>query len=139
MTSPPVVMGSLDLTKLEGHEMLYIRLHGVEGQPYLYGDPGWVTAISVKQIERLNLAGCEVFLEGCFGAQFAEAFKKAGALAVVGSDRPTFGKRYTLGPSSQVGRRYIDLRKQGEHPNEALMGATRLIKPEYQTGWRIYT
>ena len=118
MPCPPVTMDTLDLAELD-RPLLYIRLHGVQGQPYLYGDD-WTTALSAEQIGGVSLPRSLVFLEGCYGLQFAEAFLTAGALAVIGCDEPTFGRRWFPGPSSIIGRKWLLSVRAGKSAGEAL-------------------
>jgi hypothetical protein len=117
---PPVTADTIDLSLLEQSDVLYIRLHGVPGQPYLYGDPGMVTALSRAQIEGIKLPGTLVFLEGCFGTLMADAFLEAGARSVVGSTDTTYGKRIFLGESSQFGKAWLSAIKKGFDMMQAL-------------------
>lgn len=136
MTSPPVVMSEIDLGKLEGYETLYIRLHGVKGSPFLYGDD-FATAISAEQIASLDLKGCEVFLEGCEGFMLADAFLAAGAKDVVSSDGPTYGRKYRLGSSSIIGKNYLKYRGENWPPVTALELALECVKPEHRKNWKV--
>lgn len=99
--------------------MVYIRLHGLPDQPYLYGD-NWQTALSADQVRSVKLPGSLVFLEGCYGALCADAFIQAGALAVVGSDTQTYGKRLFLGPSSKIGQTWLEAINKGHTVDKAL-------------------
>lgn len=108
--------------------LVYLRLHGLPDQPYLYGDD-WQTALAGSAVLGGDFDKSLVFLEGCYGLEMAGAFLGAGAAAVVGSDRPTFGRRWRIGPSSRVGRAWIRAIKRGATAGEALdkaLGGTRL-------------
>jgi hypothetical protein len=132
LTCPPVTMETLDTGKLVA-PLLYIRLHGLPGQSYLYGDD-WINALSAEQVRSIKLPGSLVFLEGCYGLEFAGAFLEAGARAVAGSDEPTYGRRFFLGPSSLIGRRWLEAVQHGAEIGAAL--ARAVGKPK--TGlWRI--
>lgn len=137
MTSPPVVSDNIDLSLLEGHDLLYIRLHGIDGQPYLYSDPGWYTAITAEQIKSLNLAGTHVFLEGCNGIFLDDAFLQAGAKSVTGALASTWGRRIFLAPASKVGRRFIKRIEKSGDPDSALKGAMKVkgLKPDEK--WKV--
>lgn len=121
LTCPPVTADTLDIRRL-ADRIIYIRLHGVPGQPYLYGD-GWQTALSAEQVRGLKLPFPMVFLEGCYGALFAQAFLEAGAVAVVGSDTQTIGKRLAIGESSKIGRAWLKEVRSGRNAAEALAKA----------------
>lgn len=102
---PPTTYATLNLDSLKA-PIVHLRLHGMPNQPYLYGD-NWLTALSAEQVRNADFSGCTVFLEGCYGLGMAKAFLQAGALSVVGSSQPTFGKRLFLGPSSKMARAWI--------------------------------
>jgi hypothetical protein len=137
VTSPPVVAGNIDLSLLEGNDILYIRLHGIEGQPFFYGDPGFPTTLSATQVQSLDLTGTEIFLEGCYGGLMADAFLSAGALSVVGSNKPTYGRRFRKGPSSIVGSNYLKMRKRGIKSTTALTLSLRKIPAKSRGKWSI--
>ena len=120
---------------MENSRLIYIRLHGFQDQPYLYGDPGFPTALTARQVREMELPGSLVFLEGCYGYQFGRAFVDAGARAVVGCDRPTWGRRWRMGPSSVVGREWLRQIRQGRHYTRALEAALVKVPPVYRRGW----
>ncbi len=84
LTSPPLSLESFDPKQLEGHDLIFFKLHGVAGQPYWYGDSA-ITAISAQQIASVKLDGALVFAENCFGLEspMPQALLAAGAAAVV--------------------------------------------------------
>ena len=118
LTCPPVTAETLDTARLVDR-LIYLRLHGIPGQPYLYGD-NWQTAISAEQVRSLRLPGSLVFLEGCYGALFAQAFLDAGALAVAGSNQATYGKRMFMGASSKIGKAWLKEVLNGHSAGDAL-------------------
>jgi len=132
-TSPPATAANLNIQNLYA-PIVYIRLHGIDGQPYLYGDPGFVTALRLDQVASADFPGSIVFLEGCHGADFAGAFLQAGARSVVGNTEPTFGRKWFLGPSSIVGRAWLNGVLDGLSAKDALKSAG----DEFLTGWHIY-
>jgi len=138
LTSPPLTAAELDLQALKAG-VVYLRLHGIADQPYLYGDPGWPTALTAKQVRGAPevFAGALVFLEGCFGGMMAGAFLDAGARAVVGSDRVTYGRRLRRGPSSQIGSEWLKGIKHGETAKTALAGALAKVPSRFSDGWEI--
>ncbi|RJX17535.1 MAG: hypothetical protein C4575_12900 [Desulforudis sp.] len=121
LTCPPVTAENFDTNRLV-ERLIYIRLHGIPDQPYLYGD-NWLTALSADQVRSVRLPSSLVFLEGCYGALFAQAFIDAGALAVAGSSEQTIGKRLAIGPSSTVGQRWLWSVLRGKSAGEALARA----------------
>lgn len=135
ITCPPVNAVTLDMEWLKA-PVIYLRLHGVEGQPYLYGDH-METAVSARQIRGADLGGSLVFLEGCYGLQMADAFLKAGSLAVVGRDRPTGGRRMLLGSGARIGRAWLQGIKRGMTCEEALKCALSKIGQKHRPGWAI--
>ena len=134
MTSPPLTSQTLDVSALKA-KLVYIRLHGVDGQPFLYGDPGMMTALSADQIENADFEGCHIFLEGCNGDELASAFLAAGALSVTGSSEPTYGRRWHTGPSSVLGREWITNMRLGYGAEKSLEEARNLVPAKYKDGW----
>ncbi len=130
LTCPPVTAETLDLSLLR-QPLVYIRLHGMPGQPYLYGDD-WQTALSLDQLQSVSLPGSLVFLEGCYGALLSSAFIAAGASAVIGSTQATVGKRYFLGVSSKIGRAWLAAIQRGD------TAETALIKSGADNSWNVF-
>lgn len=135
-TSPPLVAQTIDLNKLIA-PIVYIRLHGIPGQPYLYGDPGWQTAVSAEQIAAVNWKGALVFMEGCYGAMLANSFLQGGATAVAGAGKSTWGRRYFIGPSSKVGSEWLRLIRRGETMGVSLYKATKTVPRPFSDGWSV--
>ena len=136
LTSPPLTAGDIDMAQLKA-PIIYIRLHGLPGQPFFYGDPGRATALSASQVRATDFAGSLVFLEGCYGAEMAEAFLDAGARAVTGSGDATWGRAYRLGPSSKVGRAWLQSVRRGEPVRAALKAALNTVKIPYRHAWAV--
>jgi hypothetical protein len=133
-TSPPLAADSLSIEALYA-PIVYIRLHGMPGQPYLYGDPGLITALSAKQVIKANFNESDVFLEGCYGDMMADAFLCAGARSVSGSRAPTWGRRWRLGPSSIVGREWLHQILSGKSPETAMQIASETVSEPFNFGW----
>ncbi len=121
--------------------MIYIRLHGMGDQPYLYGDPGLPTALSARQIRETSLNGHMIFLEGCFGAQIADAFLEAGASVVIGNSGITWGRRFFLGPAQVVGKSWLEAFGAGFSPRDALDVALKKVTKKwgdrFAVGWHV--
>jgi len=129
ITSPPLTAETINLKDLKA-DIIYIRLHGLEGQPYLYGSPRWETSISGKQVESAPeiFSGSIVYLEGCYGTTMADAFLNAGARAVVGDKDVSWGRKYRLGPSSKIGKYWLKQIKQGASVRDALAVSLAKVK-----------
>lgn len=143
ITSPPRSPDNRPLDDLLGADVIYIRLHGLGDQPYLYGDPGLPTALSAEQIRETGMNGQVIFLEGCFGAQIAGAFLKAGAKTVVGNSGITWGRRFFLGPAQVFGKTWLEVFGEGYSPREALTAAqievNKKWNEQFAQGWHITT
>jgi len=82
-TSPPITFDDFDPSVLEGHSLIYLCLHGLSGQDYLYGDE-YATALSGDQIRSANLGGAIVYNAGCWGiGPISDALLAAGASTVI--------------------------------------------------------
>ena len=118
--------------------VVYLRLHGFPGQPFLYGDgPEHYTALGTDQIRQADFQGSMVFLEGCYGLEMAQAFLDAGAAAAVGCSVPTWGRSWRLGPSSQVGREWLRQIRAGLDASDALGLALASVPDLYNDGWSV--
>lgn len=110
VTSPPLTGATFDYCLLEQADIVYLRLHGIAEQPYLYGQGhrgAWLTALSLECFKRskLSLPGNLIFFEGCFAGQtgIPDALLAAGAREIVVSDGETFNRRIRVGPAGKVG------------------------------------
>lgn len=136
LTCPPLTADSVQPVQFQA-AVLYIRLHGLPDQPFLYGD-GWQTALAATWVAGLKLPASLVFLEGCYGGQIAEAFLAGGARAVVGNEQPTYGRRIRLGPAQQIGRAWLQQLRRGFPVGLALRAAQRVAPLEHRNGWQVY-
>jgi hypothetical protein len=107
VTSPPVCMETFDPGYLEC-ELLYLKLHGLEGQPYWYGD-GWATACSASQVRLANLRGTVVFAGNCYlpESPMLQALFDAGARAVVCGSGENYGARGVVRGADVLGRAFV--------------------------------
>lgn len=100
LASPPLSDEAVDLAKAAAADLVYLNLHGYEGQPYCYGQQGGSigpTALSTDKICRYDWSGVVVFAEVCFSAKdgggpIARAFLKGGARAFVGPTTEAYGR-----------------------------------------------
>ena len=95
---PPTTMATFDLSSLSGRDLVWFKLHGIQGQPYWYGD-NHTTALSARQLARADLEGAVVFVSNCWLASddgthspMLRALAKANPRAIIGGP----GKNYTL-------------------------------------------
>lgn len=110
---PPGRMDTFDPAILTGRDLIYVCLHGLRGQPYLYGDK-FETALSAEQIRSVDVGGAVVYLAGCFGeGPIADAFLEAGASAVVGDRDQTWAGAYWPMGSNRLGRLFVRGIRQG--------------------------
>lgn len=127
------------LLQLLSADVVYIRLHGMENQGYLYSDPGKYTALKADQVQgRIDLfENSLIFLEGCEGVELSAAFMSAGARAVIGSSETTYGRRWKLGPSSIIGREFLRGVRKKRDPQKSLDHALTKVDPEHRAGWKV--
>lgn len=138
---PGVSMETPGLLARLSADLVYIRLHGLPDQSYLYGDPNWETALGFEQVRDAPpelFTGSLVFLEGCFGGRISSAFLDAGARAVVGSKITTWGHPTRLGPSSVIGKTWIKSMKDGDTVGAALHKALRRVDRKFTEYWQVY-
>ena len=85
LTSPPITLATFDPRLLDGQDLVTFKLHGLDGQPYWYGDGG-ITACSADQLAQARLPGALVFVANCWGgaqSPMIQALLAAGAAAIV--------------------------------------------------------
>lgn len=133
LTCPELTADTLNINSLIA-PIVYLRLHGMPAQPFLYGDD-WQTALAAHQVKAADFSGSLVFLEGCYGDQMAKAFLAADAKAVVGCTKSTYGRRWRLGPSSIVGRAWLRMVRRGFAASDALNYAIGKVRAPYREGW----
>lgn len=129
LTCPPVTGETFPYASLSEYDLIYLRLHGVSGQPYLYGD-GFQTAFSASGLlgAAPDLSKTVIFMEGCFGRQglVDDALLQLDAEAVVFSNEETRNRRFTVGEAGRFGREFVRLLSSGRMGVlDALGGAER--------------
>ena len=118
--APPVRSATYDVRELEGHDLLYLCLHGLPGQPYWYGGD-WSTALSATQILTADLSGTIVYAAGCFGlGPVAAALIGANARAVVGDRDTTFSGYIAPVGSNGLGRLFVRALHKGATAGAAI-------------------
>jgi hypothetical protein len=82
IASPPAGLAAVSPALLS-RGLIYLCVHGQEGDPYLYGDNGQ-PVLSEQLVRSARLPGSLVYMAGCWGAPlWVDAFLAAGAAAVV--------------------------------------------------------
>jgi hypothetical protein len=119
--SPPLTGETFPYQRLEHEKLLYLRLHGLPRQSYLFGDR-WLTAFSGKRLSGLDLSGLVVFMEGCFGlkTRIPKAFLDSGASVVVASDRETENNTIRVGKAGRFGRDFVTAMLRGKSAKKSL-------------------
>lgn len=113
---PPGRADTFDPRLLEGRELIYVCLHGLANQPYLYGDR-FETALSTDQVRTASLGGAVVYMAGCYGdGPVAEAFLSAGASCVVGDRDLTWAGAWWPMGSNRLGRLFVRELRRGGSP-----------------------
>lgn len=97
LTSPPVTILNFQPRMIEGADLLYIKLHGLPAQGYLYGD-AWTTTVSATQIQSADLHGCTVFAAACHlpESPMLQAFFNAGARAVIAGHGSNYAGKHQV-------------------------------------------
>jgi len=91
LTSPPVLAREFDPRWLEGHELLYFRLHGRPGANAWCNDAG-SAALTADQVLAADLGGAVVVVANCYGDRgpMARALYAAGAAAAIAGSGPNY-------------------------------------------------
>lgn len=123
LTCPPVSLETFDSEVLEGHGLLYFKLHGLPGQPYWYGDK-LLTAISAEQIRQADLSNTGVFVANCYTSRESpmfQALRVAGARWIVSGGGENYASSQTIAGVDLLGLYFRRLLGMG-------LGATRAFK-----------
>ena len=114
IASPPCAEPSIPPTWLEGHNAIYIDLHGEPSDVFLMGDTAtgpMTRALSLHTVRRAELGGAVVFLTSCYLPQtgFIDAFLQAGASAVIGGSGQNWGGRLWPQGAQRLGLYFLEL------------------------------
>jgi len=84
LSSPPALAATFEPLWLEGHDLLYFRLHGKPGANAWYNDAG-SAALTEDQVLAADLGGAVVVVANCYGdgGPMVRALYAAGATAVI--------------------------------------------------------
>lgn len=131
--APPVRADNIVLSEMEGADLVYLCLHGLPGQPYLYGGD-WSTALTAEQIMTVDLSGAIVYAAGCFGlGPVAGALVNSRAECVVGDRDSTFSGYVLPVGSNGLGRLFVRALKDGATVEGALQSAQWLYLKRHHT------
>ena len=106
LTSPPLTLATFDPQVMAGADVVFFKLHGLEGQPFWYGDNG-ITACSAEQIAGSPLKGAFVFIANCFGGNgspMVQATFDAGAECVITGTGPNIAGITQAAGADDLGR-----------------------------------
>lgn len=139
LVSPPVTAETLDPAWLEGYDLLYFRLHGLENSDNWFGESKWgtpVLALTPEMLWGVDLSGTVVVVANCYGAQSPRMIGElytAGARAVVAGRGPNYAAgRRVIGADKLVREMAKGLRR-GWSPSRALYVARLKL---LTTAWR---
>mgnify|MGYP001375665810 CR=1 FL=1 len=100
---PPTTMETFDLTSLSGRDFVWFKLHGIEHQPYWYGDHH-TTALSARQLAQADLEGAVVFVSNCWlvgndgtHGPMLQALARANPRAIIGGPGVNYCIPHRLG------------------------------------------
>lgn len=119
-TAPPVTEETFPYEEMAEADLVYLSLHGIVKQQYLYGD-GLVTAFSAKRMLKL-LKRPIIVLEGCEARNtpIPDTFLNRGARVVLADADESIGRKYTPGPSGKLGSDFVRMLKKGRSADDAL-------------------
>ena len=135
LTAPPLDGETFPYHVLANVDVLYLRLHGLAGQSYLY-DEKWRTAFSLPKFLSSGVQFTKaplVFMEGCFGAKTripAELLNR-GAGQVVACETKTKNYRVLVGPAGQVGKAVLTDWLNGQRSVDVALAGVKAIQDKY--------
>jgi hypothetical protein len=90
---------------LQKVDLLYLKLHGVKHEPYLYGD-NWTTALHTTALAGLDLSGLTVFSACChfFDTPWPDAFAEAGCDQIIAGHGLNWARSQTVAGADRLGR-----------------------------------
>lgn len=150
LTSPPLTVTTLSPEALEGHDLLYFRLHAFKGGERWYGESSGIAklpkAVQGTMIQRwpaldrlhfvvADLGGAVVVLANCYGASspLVRAMYKAGASAVIAGPGSNYAAGNRVMGTDLLVRQVIRGLRAGKSIKKALRRAKmRLLL----TAWR---
>lgn len=138
VVSPPMTASEFDVRWLEGHDVLYFRLHGMVDQTVWYGEGsrgGLYVALTINQLREPRLGGALVVVANCYAAKspmIAELYR-AGASAVIAGEGPNFAAGRRVIGADKLAREVIAGLRGGRSIERALRVARMKL---LATAWR---
>lgn len=129
MLCPPVTSHTIRPELLEGYDLIYFKLHGVEGGSAWYGDESAI-AITAEQIRQSNLRRAVVFAACCHvdSGPMLRALLQAGARAVIAGAGDNYGRPETVDGADLLGKTIRILLQIGTDPQVAFRAARAFLK-----------
>ncbi len=125
--SPPWNFATFQPDVLMGRDLIYLKLHGLPGQPWWYGDD-WTTALHVSAFRNLALRGTVVFVANCHleESPFLEALLTTGA-TVIGSSGPNYAQAVGIVGADLLGKAFREALARRLSPANALRQAKNIV------------
>lgn len=127
VASPPLTPSRLPAGLLDGADLLYVCMHGFQGQPFWYGQAlggPITTAVTADQVRASDLQGCIAYLAGCWGAgPMVDALQDAGAAAVVGDTDVNWAGLFWPAGSNLLGKLFLQHLRLGQDVGRSLAHA----------------
>ncbi|MFO7955864.1 MAG: hypothetical protein R6X33_02055, partial [Candidatus Brocadiia bacterium] len=127
---------------LEGRDFVLFKLHGLEGQPFWYGDD-FTTALSAGQLAQADLQGAVVFVANCWltdddgqPGPMLQALLRANAHAVIGGPGINYALANQIGGADLLALYVRFLLQVGFSAWNALKWAKvrlQIVRPSYVT------
>lgn len=137
--SPPLADDTVNLKNAAEVDVVYLNLHGFQGQPGCFGQMNETigpTALTAEHIRRFDWSGIVIFAEVCFsaageGSDIARAFLDSGADAFIGSTTEAYGRVHpTLfdGEADKLAYFFIKAYDKSRDAHKALEVAKRWLR-----------
>lgn len=130
LTSPPIYAYDFNSEWLEGHDLIYLDLHGRSRSVYLYSGDEWDGALDVRHVLDAKLGGAIVFATTCHlpDTKFIGAFLDAGASAVIAGAGVNWGARTRISGAQLLAALTIRALRAGRMVDIALVEAKRKLR-----------
>lgn len=133
ITCPPLDANTIDVSRFEGYDLLYLDLHGRPDDTAWYGDDRSV-AMTAGQVRQIDLSGTVVFAANCYlgdeNAPMMSALLDAGAKSVIAAPGKNYGGKKNLTGASRLGQWLRIMLSVGTEIDTALESAKRIVKAQ---------
>lgn len=121
LTCPPMTLAHFHPGILANRDLLYFGLHGIEDQPFWYGND-FTTAMDVNAFDGLDLSDTVVFVAGCHFTHtpFLDAIQACNPRFVVGGEGPNYTRGHSLVGPHLLGYLFVRSLNCGLTPRSAL-------------------